>query len=120
MSLTTSFHAVTALGPNGPLAMFGVSPRGLLSGRGTPWFLGRDEVFEYARDLMLRGPKIIAWFQETFPEELSNIVSVENTRAVAMLRHWGAVVGGDPQIHGGLEFVPFAFRAAIQARSRAA
>ena len=121
MSLRTSFHALTALDPNDgrPLAMMGVCATGMLTGKGAPWFLGRDEVFEYARDLMTRGPKIIAWWHEAFPE-MENIVSVENVKAVALLRKWGATIGGETVTHRGIEFVPFRFTAAIQAPAVAA
>lgn len=113
-SLRTSVHALTALSPEGvPLAMMGVCSTGLLSGRGSPWFLGRDEVFDYGRDLMQRGPRIIAWWHETF-EVMENIVSVENAKAVALLKRWGAAIGGETVTNRGVAFVPFRFAAAIQ------
>lgn len=117
ISLRTSLHALTALDDKGTvLAMFGVCALGMLSGRGTPWFLGRDEVFDYGRDLMSRGPKIIAWWHETF-DLMENIVSRENVKAIALLRKWGAVIGDEVQTHRGTEFVKFAFTAAIQGDS---
>jgi hypothetical protein len=99
--------------------MFGVCAVGMLSGKGTPWFLGRDEVFDYGRDLMLRGPRIIAWWHETF-DTMENIVSAENVKAIALLKRWGAEIGDETQTHNGVEFVPFVFRAAIQEEKRAA
>jgi hypothetical protein len=120
ISLRTSFHALTALDEEGKvLAMFGVTPLDMLGGKGTPWFLGSGDVFNYARDLMDRGPKIIAWWHETFTE-MNNLVSAENLKAISLLRHWGAVVDDTSQMIGGVEFVPFRFSAAIQGQSLAA
>jgi hypothetical protein len=110
LSLRTAFRAITALDPDDgrPLAMFGVTPVSLMAGIGTPWFLGRDEVFDYGRDLMARGPGIIADWQRDF-SLMENMVSVENTKAIALLRKWGAEVGGPTSVHGGVVFVPFRF-----------
>jgi hypothetical protein len=100
---------VTALDPDGrPLAMFGVAPIDVIGGLGMPWFLGRDEVFDYGRDLMTRGPGIIAEWLKTFPV-MENIVSRENVKAIRLLRKWGAEIGSDPISRQGLEFVPFRF-----------
>lgn len=108
-SLRTSLHAITALDPDGrPLAMFGVSPVDILSGLGTPWFLGRDEVFDYGGDLVKRGPGIIADWLRDFPV-MENIVCTSNTKAIRMLRRWGATVGGPTSRCRGVEFVPFRF-----------
>lgn len=93
--------------------MFGVSPIDMLSGRGSPWFLGTDEVFEYGRDLVSRGPRIIAWFQAAFGE-MENFVSVENVKAIRLLKAWGAEVEDRTQTIGGVAFMPFRFSAAIQ------
>lgn len=115
LSLRTAFEALTALDPEGkPLAMFGVAPDNLMLGTAVPWFLGRDEVFDYARDLMARGPKIIgAWL--TVFECLENIVSADNERAIRLLKHWGAELGHRAsERHRGVEFIPFRFTRAIQ------
>lgn len=92
------------------LAMLGVCPVGLLSGRGTPWLLGTDAVFDHARALIDLGPKVIGWWREEF-SELSNVVSSENTKAIRLLRYWGAEVGSETQMIGGAEFVPFRWSA---------
>lgn len=120
ISLRTSLHALTALDPDGkPLAMFGVYATDLMAGVGSPWFLGRDEVFEYARDLLTLGPRILSWFHDTF-DTMENIVSVENVKAIALLRKWGATIGADVVTHRGVEFVTFRFTAAIQGQRAAA
>jgi hypothetical protein len=120
LSLRTSLHALTALDDGGKvLAMFGVCPTGILTGKGVPWFLGTEGVFDYGRDLMLRGPRIIRWWGEDF-DLMENIVSRENVKAIALLQKWGAVIGGEVQTHRGIEFVNFRFETAIQARRHAA
>lgn len=120
LSLRTSLHALTALnGESKPVAMFGVTPVDMISGLGSPWFLGSDEVFDYARDLLERGPRIIGWFHDTFGT-MENLVSRENVKAIRLLRAWGAQIGEEPQSVGGLEFVRFRFSAAIQASALAA
>lgn len=109
ISLTASLETFTALDEEGrPLAMFGVSAGCLMTGIGVPWFLGRDEVFLYGYDLMKRGPGIIAAWLTLFTT-LENIISSENRKAQRLLEKWGAVVGGEPVVHRGLEFVPFSF-----------
>jgi hypothetical protein len=110
LSLRTAFEAWTALDPDDgrPLAMFGVTPHNLMLGTATPWFLGRDEVFDYGRDLMARGPAIIGSWLEVF-SEMENIVSVENVRAIRLLRKWGAEFSNPISRHRGLEFVSFRF-----------
>lgn len=112
-SLRRSVEALTALDPDDgrPLAMMGVTTIGLVSGRGSVWFLGREEVYDYGRDLVARGPKIIAAWLELF-ESLENIVSADNVKAIRLLRRWGATFGSDPserQVHHGVEFVSFRF-----------
>jgi hypothetical protein len=115
MSLRTSLHALTALDPEGkPLAMFGVTPLNMTHGKGSPWFLGTDGVMDYAFDLMRRGPKIIAWFHETFPI-MENLVSKDNRKAISLLKHWGAEFSEGEMI-GGVEFLRFRF-VAIQGDS---
>ena len=117
LSLRTAFdgHALTALDPDTGmvLAMMGVSALDLLGGTGTPWFLGREEVFEYARDLVDRGPKIIAWWHETFPL-MANVVAVDNYKAIRLLRRWGATVDGPIDHIGGVAFKPFRFEASVR------
>lgn len=114
LAIRTSMTALTALDSEGkPLCMFGVCPTGLLTGRGVPWLLGTDALLDHATDLMRGGPRVLAWWFETFVE-LENIVAVQNVKAIALLRHWGAEIGEEVQVHRGVEFVAFRFTAAIQ------
>lgn len=109
-SLRTAWHALTALAHDGtPVAMMGVGAVNLLNGIGSPWFLGRDEVFDYPRDLLLDGRRVIQGWLESF-ERLENMVSVDNDRAIRLLRRWGAIVEDGPTVrHGSLDFVRFRF-----------
>lgn len=111
ISLRTGFHSFTALAEDStPLAMFGVSAVDVLQGLGTPWFLGRDEVFLYARQLIAEGPDIIADWLKTF-KLMENIVSSSNTKAIRLLKRWGAEFGHAPaEWVNGVEFIPFRFR----------
>lgn len=90
--------------------MFGVTPVGILSRHGTPWFLGGERVFEYARDLLDRGPRIIRAWMEDF-DTLENVVSADNAKAIRLLKAWGASVGDETRLIGGVEFVPFRWSA---------
>jgi hypothetical protein len=120
MSLRDSLHALTAIDPGGkPLAMLGVYAVGMLSGTGSPWLLGRDEVFNYGRDLLILGPRLFSWWHETF-DVLENLVSVENVKAIRLLNKWGAQVGGPVHTYGGVDFTRFRFTAAIQGQRAAA
>lgn len=114
--LKCSLEAFTALGESGkPVAMFGVVPVSLMSRLGRVWFLGSDDVFRYSRQLLEQGPGIIASWLETFAL-LENIVAADNVKAIRLLKHWGFTVGGKPESHRGVEFLPFVIeRAAIQA-----
>jgi hypothetical protein len=121
IGLRTSLSAFTAIDDRGaPVAMLGVVSRGLISRRGLIWLLGTDEVYRNGRALLTIGPRVIAYWLETF-ETMENVVSVKNERAIRLLVRWGAHVGGAVQEHGGVSFVPFRFdRGAIQGQRRAA
>lgn len=119
-SLKGSMEALSAIGDDGPVAMFGVSAVSLLDGIGTPWFLGRPEVQRHWRDLLVTGPVVIDHWLKTF-RVLENVVAVENVKAVRLLRAWGAELGDEPETHGGVAFLRFRFmRAAIQGEGAAA
>lgn len=118
ISLRTSLHALTALSPEGmPVCMFGVCAADMATGKGIPWLLASDELFEYSTDLMRLGPKALRWWGETF-SLLENVIAADNHRAIALLERWGFIVGSDRQTIGGVEFRPFAL--AIQERRDAA
>jgi hypothetical protein len=121
ISLRTSLEAFTALDDEGkPIAMFGLSVTDALSGRAMPWFLATDVAMEdYARDLLTRGRRIIGAWLEAFPY-LENLVTADNDKAITLLRHWGAEIGTEERMIGGVPFVPFTITAAIQEQRAAA
>lgn len=89
--LMVSSKAWTALVDGLPEAMFGVVVDSVLDGHGTPWFLGSDEVYRHARELLLWGPGLVARMHDSSPR-LSNIVSAENGAAIRLLRRWGFTI----------------------------
>lgn len=119
-SLRTSLEAMTALSEDGePLCMVGIVAADMLSGKATPWLLATDRMLEHKTDLVRIGRRVIGAWLDHFPE-MENLVSVENVKAIALLRRWGAEVGKERRVIGGLEFVPFRFAAAIQEERAAA
>lgn len=115
IGLRTGLHAMTAIEDSGqPAAMWGLHVTSLVGGEATPWFLGTDRVFMHPRELLRIGSRIVAWWRSEYPY-MRNIVSVENDRAIRLLRHWGAEIGETRELHRGVAFVPFAFPPAIQA-----
>ena len=120
MGLRTSVECVTALdGDDRPGAMFGLFVDSMIGSQATPWFLGTDAVFDHPREMLVVGRWFIARWQEQFTH-LSNIVARPNGRAIRMLKHWGADIGDEVQVHRGVEFLPFQWVAAIQAPAMAA
>ena len=110
---------LTAVEDDGtPVAMFGLHITNALCGHATPWFLGTERVFMHPRELLCIGRRVLSWWRGEFVS-LENIVSVENERAIRLLRHWGADIGDKEELHRGIAFVPFCFPA-IQADALAA
>jgi len=101
-----SLKPLTVLIDGRPEAMMGAVPVSLIGGTGLVWFLATDVVGDHARVFALLGPRIVADWLSTF-RELSNIVAVENTKAIRLLRHLGFMVGGKLEFHRGCAFVPF-------------
>jgi len=106
LALRSSAWAVTALVDGEPHAMFGVTPISLIEDRGSPWFLGSDQVYRHGRELLEMGPRVIARMHAGF-RRLENSVSVGNGQAVRLLRRWGFTIGAAPFVVGGVEFVRF-------------
>jgi hypothetical protein len=104
--LYTSDDCVTAMVDGVPEAMFGLVIESALSGRGTPWFLGTDEVYRNPRAMLAVGPQIIAGWRDSTPS-LHNLVARENVRAIRMLRAWGFAVWEEVILTAGVEFVRF-------------
>lgn len=109
VGLRTSLYAFTVIDEEtgAPVAMFGIMPVSLVSGKGVPWFLGSDDVFKYRRDLIVSGKCMVEWWLESF-SKMENLVAVTNDRSIRLLRRWGATFG-ETQDVGGTEFVTFTF-----------
>lgn len=89
-----------------PGAMFGAVSRNEIEGVGTAWFLGTDEVFDCARELLMIGPAVIEAMHRRF-RRLENMVSSENEAAIRLLGHWGFELGAETMDVNGVEFRPF-------------
>lgn len=106
LSLRSSTWAITALIDGDPHAMFGISPISVVEDRGSPWFLGSEQTYQHGRALLDLGPRIIGRMHASF-RRLENSVSVDNGRAIRLLRRWGFTIEADPFVVGGVEFVRF-------------
>lgn len=106
LSLRSSTWSVTALLDGVPHAMFGVAPISVMEDRGSPWFLGSDEVYRHGRALLDMGPRVIARMHRSY-RRLENSVSVGNGRARRLLERWGFTIERDPFTVRGVEFVRF-------------
>lgn len=103
---TTSAKAWTALVDGRPEAMFGVVVEDLISGIGTPWFLGTDEVYRHGRELLMWGPGFVSRLSDS-SKRLANIVSARNRRAIRLLQRWGFTVETDEVSVRGVAFRHF-------------
>jgi len=106
LAFMTSEKAWTALVDGVPHAMFGVVVENLLDRIGTPWFLGTDEVYRHAREMIQWGPGILSRMGDS-SRRLSNLVSARNDRAIRLLRKWGFTVNDNEVIVRGVAFRQF-------------
>jgi len=106
VSLAGSRFALTAKVDGSPHAMFGVWEHSLVSSIGRPWFLGTDAVFDHPRDLLVYGPRVVAFMHGSF-RRLENVVSARNVRALAFLKKLGFEVGDEVVVEGGEPFLTF-------------
>lgn len=102
----TSAQAWTALVDGRPEAMFGVVIEDLISGLGTPWFLGTAEVYRHARELLTWGPTFVAQISDS-SRRLGNVVSAKNHSAIRLLERWGFSVDEGEVIVRGVAFRHF-------------
>lgn len=89
-----------------PEAMFGLVITNALCGKGVPWMLGTEEVYRHPREMIRWGNALLDRWLDSTPH-LSNYVSVENARAIRMLRRWGCKIGKEVIMFAGAEFVTF-------------
>ena len=101
-----SEKAWTALVDGVPHAMFGVVVESLLDRIGTPWFLGTDEVYRHAREMIQWGPGILSRMGDS-SRKLTNLVSTRNDRAIRLLGKWGFTVDDNEVIVRGVAFRQF-------------
>jgi len=107
-----SLWSLTVLHDDAPIAMLGLAALNLVEGVGSPWFLATDAVYKQARSFLVKGSAVIAHMRQTTPT-LVNLVSVDNVLAISLLTRWGFTVGGEREVHGGVEFVPFRISAHV-------
>jgi hypothetical protein len=85
-------------------AMIGLVVANALCGEGVPWLLGTEAVYDHPRAMLRRGPRILAAMLDSTPR-LSNLVAVQNIRAIRFLRRLGFAMGGEVIMHGGTGFI---------------
>jgi hypothetical protein len=105
-ALMVSERAWTALVDDVPEAMFGVVIESALTGEGTPWFIGTDEVYRHGRELLMWGPGILARLHDSLRTS-RNLVSAENRRAIRLLERWGFTVAEEQVEVRGMQFRRF-------------
>lgn len=104
--LNGSTLAWTVFQDDKPVAMFGLLPLSIISGRAAPWFLATDEVERGARQWVKWGPGFVAAMQADFPR-LENVVSVDNRKAIRVLKALGFAVQDEIVILGDVAMVRF-------------
>ncbi|WP_158514463.1 hypothetical protein [Sphingopyxis macrogoltabida] len=105
-ALNSSLWALTAMVDDEPHAMLGVASINMLAGKGSPWMLGTERIYDHARIMLRKAPAILGEMHRTFPV-LENRVSVDNARARRFLRRIGFEFHGEPIMVGGIAFVHF-------------
>lgn len=103
-SVASSTYARTAL-TNGKMAcIFGVSPRSIVYGIGSPWMLGSDEVTRYGFTFVREVGRQLQGMLKVYPI-LENWVHAENAPAVRWLRRAGFTL--EPAAPYGVNGAPF-------------
>ena len=99
-------NAWTVLVDGRPEAMFGLVVTSAIEGRGTPWMLGTEAIYQHPREMIRLAPDVM---REAFDScrRFDNLVSAENGPAIRLLRRWGFVVEADVVTIGGVAFLPF-------------
>lgn len=108
---TSHGRAFVASGDEGPFALFGFAPLGLLADMASPWMVGTDTLFRHGRTLNRFGRAYCAAALQEF-RALVNFVDVRNTVSIAWLKHLGFVFS-EPLAFGveGRPFMRFEMRA---------
>jgi len=104
--LIASSLCLTALVDGRPEAMFGLVVNNALAGEGTPWMLGTEAIYDHPRAMLRWGPRFVAAMLDSTPA-LSNLVSIDNARAIRFLRRMGFHTKEDRMLFANTEFVTF-------------
>lgn len=102
--------AATVLLDGRPEAVFGVTVADLLSGVGSPWMLGTDELFRHPKLMLKMGRHYVSILRRRY-YRLYNYVHAENHASIRWLSRIGFVVHPPVKygVHGEL-FHPFEMR----------
>ncbi|CAB4120767.1 hypothetical protein UFOVP5_4 [uncultured Caudovirales phage] len=106
LGIKTSAEAWTAKVDGRPEAMFGLVITSALGGTATPWMLGTDAIYRHPREMICHGEKVLRRWLDSYPL-LGNYVSVDNSRAIRLLRRWGCKIGWNVIMLGDTGFVSF-------------
>jgi hypothetical protein len=104
--ILSSSICLTATVDGRPEAMLGLVVTNALCGRGSPWMLGTEAIYDHPREMIRWGPGLVAAMADS-TRELSNLVSADNLRAIRMLRRWGFDIGTETIVLRGTEFLAF-------------
>lgn len=90
-----------------PVAIFGVGPLNILSGLGSPWLLGSDELEKHSFELLRKSRPYVTEMHRSYPV-LFNLVDQRNVVSQRWLRWLGFTLHAPiPYGHLGLPFIPF-------------
>lgn len=106
-SQRVSEQTVAVLDADGrPVAVFGVAPSCRLTGKGTPWMLGTDELSRYWRELTVDARRILGIMLDIYPR-LENWVHIKNVTSVRWLQFLGFVMDPPVTLLNGEQFMRF-------------
>lgn len=106
LGLSCSLWTLTAKVGGKPEAMMGLSPVSMIEGRGQPWMLGSEAIYDHPREMIGNVRDIVALMRSDCPK-LENWVAVGNVRARRFLRHVGFTFDDGAVDIGGVEMVRF-------------
>jgi len=112
-SLERSAAAWTGMVNDEPVRMFGVTPIDILTGIGSPWLLGTDQVKRYGYTFLKLNKKYVPKMLELFPR-LVNYVDARHEVAIRWLKWLGFEMDSEPVAYGvwGMPFYRFEMRKA--------
>lgn len=104
IGLRCSTVAYAGLVNNNVVAIFGVSPRSLLTGSAVPWLVASHELPHYQKTFLRRCRPVVREFLGRYPF-LENYVDARNTVAIRWLRWLGFQL--DDATPAGVAGLPF-------------